>query len=106
MMSEHTKGKWHIFDNRNNLDGIVNQSSIIGVGVDISEDVAYCNLGFDRSDKEKLANARLIAAAPELLAELEQLVRTVEMMGDRIPVNVGVSILSSKEIIAKATGEA
>jgi hypothetical protein len=50
------------------------------------------------------ADCRLLAAAPELLAELEQLVRTVEMMGNDIPVNVGVSVLSSKEIIAKAEG--
>ncbi len=67
-MSKPTQGPWYAWHNE----------SGIGVGrTDGNEsDIAHCD-GFDsdRSAAEELANARLIAAAPELLASLEEMVR-------------------------------
>lgn len=66
-MSKHTPGPWEVFHHS------------IGTGVtstkafDVS-DVAHCS-GFNsrRTRDEELANARLIAAAPELLEVLKEI---------------------------------
>jgi hypothetical protein len=60
--SNHTPGEWEIRDN----DYFPNQKTIETDGS--SRVIAV----IDKSDEEDLANARLIAAAPELLEVLEK----------------------------------
>ncbi len=64
MTTKHTPGPWEVFD-----------TICIGVMSTPREcDVAHCS-GHDsgRSRDEELANARLIAAAPDLLTALERI---------------------------------
>jgi hypothetical protein len=44
---------------------------LIGIGEQTGEGVADCGFGTWRDGEEQLANARLIAAAPDLLAALK-----------------------------------
>jgi hypothetical protein len=69
MTSKHTPGPWEFFD-----------TLCIGV-MSAQSDVAHCS-GYDgnRSRDEELANARLIAAAPDLLAALEALLSYDDMV--------------------------
>lgn len=68
MKTKHTKGPWFLFDDGNREDS----SDIITVpGEDGSEDVAI--IPTDLPLKQRKANARLIAAAPDLLKALELL---------------------------------
>ena len=70
-MSEHTKGPWEVA--RTDAGIIVRTESVKKTRAGASRYAAIG--GFDRSDPEQLAealaNARLIAAAPELLEALE-----------------------------------
>ena len=72
-MSEHTKGPWEVA--RTDAGIIVRTESAKKTRAGASRYAAIG--GFDRSDPEQLAealaNARLIAAAPELLEALEGL---------------------------------
>lgn len=65
-MSKHTPGPWYIHD----LRGIRGPISISCVTPDHIS-VADIGPGMENTEAEVLANARLIAAAPELLAALE-----------------------------------
>lgn len=58
--------------------------------------------------EDSQANARLIAAAPELLAALEATIQLLVMLGDFIANKHGRCevILSARAAIAKAKGEA
>ena len=72
-MSKHTQGPWMIYDDGDGEDS----SDIINVWIDDRDggekyDIAAMLL--DRPVGERKANARLIAAAPDLLAALEGLV--------------------------------
>ena len=73
-MNEHTKGPWEVV--RTDAGIIVRTESAKKTRAGASRYAAIG--GFDRSDPEQLAealaNARLIAAAPELLEALEALV--------------------------------
>ena len=65
-MSKHTPGPWHISDDEQNVlakDGTGNRL------------IAQCHAGHL---PERSANARLIAAAPDLLATLRRLVEVLE----------------------------
>lgn len=81
---------WEIFD------------TPIGIGVSEVDgyDIAHCS-GFDsrRSREEELANARLIAAAPDLLKALQSLVANLAE-GDFIS---ETRIDAARAAIAKAT---
>ena len=69
-MSNHTPGPWRVFEVP---EFKRSDPAKVGVGRDDGADIAHCS-GFDsqRSKEEELANARLIAAAPELLAACER----------------------------------
>ena len=72
-MAKHTPGPWMIYDDGDDEDS----SDIINVWIDDRDggekyDIAAMLL--DRPVGERKANARLIAAAPDLLAALEGLV--------------------------------
>ena len=66
-MSEHTPGPWKVFTTK---DG----TKVIGIGELNGAGIADCGFGIWRGNsKEALANARLIAAAPETAAERDRL---------------------------------
>lgn len=73
---QFTPGPWKVFRAKNGV--------VIGVGdreaggITDCGDVSTNDQGVWRSGKERDANARLIAAAPELFAELQQFVNGVE----------------------------
>ena len=69
-MSGHTKGPWKVFLVKSGP----NKGQLLGVGEETGEGVADAYGGLWGSGGEKLANAHLIAAAPELLEALEKLV--------------------------------
>lgn len=91
MNTEHTKGPW-----------------IYGADSDevITKNAALiCDIAPSResvSDEEADANARLIAAAPELLAALQKL---LENAGDCLEVEAPSSLCDARAAIAKATGQ-
>lgn len=61
---------------------------------------------FDWIDCNSEANARLIAAAPDLYLELEMLCARIEGCGlEDLPPEVEAQISSSREALAKARGE-
>jgi hypothetical protein len=88
MNEQHTPGSWEIDDNYiiSSIDGIYYQ---------------ICKLS-GRGDRTE-ANARLIAAAPELLAACEELLRVV-YEGDW-HTEVQPALDKAKVAIAKARGE-
>lgn len=73
----HTPGPWHVFDNQKDKHFPKNDAGLIGVGSKEHSDVAHCH-GFNgsRHPDEELANAKLIAAAPELLEALQALMES------------------------------
>lgn len=69
MEAQHTPGPWKVFTTS---DG----SKVIGIGDRNGEGVADCGFGIWRGGSEEaLANARLIAAAPDLLSALKALMQ-------------------------------
>ena len=87
MKTKHTKGKWSL-----DCDSITTDHNIKG---NIICDAPRC---FDNSMKNWEANAKLIAAAPELLEQLNKIVNATEdgsINSDHINY--------SKELIKKAT---
>lgn len=79
-MNEHTKGPWEVV--RTDAGIIVRTESAKKTRFGASRYAAIG--GFDRSDPEQLAealaNARLIAAAPELLADLIDALEMLETL--------------------------
>ena len=105
-MSEHTKGPWEVA--RTDAGIIVRTESAKKTRFGASRYAAIG--GFDRSDPEQLAealaNARLIAAAPDLLRALEILASNwpPERDGlDNEPIPGGVML--ARAAISKAKGE-
>ena len=66
----HTPGLWRVY---NNPKADSCEFAKIGVGAELT-DIAFCDLPGISSD-EAMENARLIAAAPELLEALETLMQ-------------------------------
>ena len=99
MSAKHTPGPWKAF----------NSINVIGVGNERS-DVAWvrfeeCGLmDTARSQEEDKANARLIAAAPDLLRALSDLIETITTPYAS-EVETRLAIKDAKIEISKATGE-
>lgn len=97
-MSKHTKGPWEVV--RTDAGIIVRTESAKKTRAGASRYAAIG--GFDRSDPEQLAealaNARLIAAAPELLEALKDLLEQTGIDGWWAE--------KARDAIAKATGSA
>ena len=92
-MSKHTPGPWHV----RTFDG--SQWSIDAVGdLPIAQAQQLRPVRFDPKQNERTANARLIAAAPELLEALQDLLDTGFTGGPQGK--------RARAAIAKATGEA
>lgn len=88
-------------------------SSVVGAPVVASPNgrsianVTYFGLGedFQNHDDESAANARLIAAAPDLLEALEELLAGVDRLPPREPWDEdGPVIKKARAALAKATG--
>ena len=94
METKFTKGKWIL--NRANIEIVSENDCSKNGGIDI---IAQCFCGFDadNTSDEAIANAKLIAAAPELLDALVDLVRFCK---DN---NIGAELCLAEEAINKAT---
>lgn len=71
-MAQHTPGPWLVFDNMHCVGGPVGPLGAPTAG-GTTAGVALCSMRH-RTPEEQQANARLIAAAPALLASLKALV--------------------------------
>ena len=72
----HTPGPWKLFTTP---DG----GRIVGIGDVNAEGVTDCGFGLWRDGPEMMANAQLIAAAPDLLEALEGIMG-LTVIGDKI----------------------
>jgi hypothetical protein len=94
MTSQHTPGPWTFF----------HWSDKTGVTSD-NFDVAHCSgLNSSRTREEEIANARLIAAAPDLLDALQDLFWAVTGFGD-FEAQYPEEYAKARAAIAKARGE-
>jgi hypothetical protein len=90
--TQHTKGTWYTD---------VPDPAFVNYDVRTDETI-ICTMGIDMGVEEEAANARLIAAAPELLEALEKLEQTASFwkdMGVNIPVD---DLTQARAAIAKA----
>lgn len=107
-MSKHTPGPWKVIRDGNDLSVRSANSRDTGkiTHLDIAENIGGLRPGPDFTDRsEAKANARLIAAAPELLAELEMLSNIVEGCGMATMPEVECRLVFARAAITKAKGE-
>ena len=96
MNAKHTPGPWEAVGN------LVRSPMVQPQGLSKGVQIAECRDAYFLSHtEESKANARLIAAAPELLEALQEMVSLVEMV---IPFD-GPQQRKARAAIAKATGE-
>ena len=88
MTAKHTPGPWHLGKEGYYFQSVRDQNEHITADVNIT-----------RSDGEGGANARLIAAAPDLLAALESMIAKID--ADKLPISCSIA----RAAIAKAKGE-
>lgn len=103
--SKHTPGPWEILPEEAGRDYIRVRGTIPGSRFKVSNVLVTTYKGqateaYDREIKETRANARLIAAAPELL---EALIACEKSMREAL--YVPPSITKARAAIAKATGQ-
>ena len=106
-MNKHTPGPWRVEEESGDLFIYAHPYEY-----DISIGMAFKpvrDLLEDRTTGEHEANARLIAAAPELLEVLENLVRNIEYLVEdgtlcHEEVNGHMSIIDARAAISKARG--
>jgi hypothetical protein len=95
-MSEHTPGPWTCEPNDSH------QFDIRGDYWEVATAHGFCgaNGGPPTSMTESIANARLIAAAPDLLDAIKQIVSDTDSPGQ-----FGMALEAAHAAIAKATGK-
>lgn len=91
---QHTPGPWRVRGKTFNL-----QIAIVGPSGELSDSIAYA---WGQNDEAE-ANARLIAAAPELLEALESAVGAMQVLGH--PPKYG-ALAKAQAALAKARGGA
>ena len=105
-MGGHTAGPWHVTD----VSGNEGESEIIEAK---HRGIAWTNDSWDEVkqqgyiSQEDRANARLIAAAPDLLAALEDVVKSAQAMMHPVAwmgESLANAITAAEEAIAKAKG--
>ena len=96
-MHKHTPGPWKFGDNSKHFKTNPFNVYVQGGGV---HSASIANIPFKRTipEAEARANAMLIAAAPELLEALEEIIRGVPDTWD--------GVQKAKTALAKAKGEA
>lgn len=102
MKAKHTEGPWHYDDTW----------GLIMAG---KNEVAACHAGRAGTREETQANARLIAAAPELLVALKEVMTSLEVhISEVCPDDIKLSeycpcteneLARARAVIAKVTGE-
>jgi hypothetical protein len=95
MEVKHTPGPWRVSDTINRRINIRNAGNQLG-------ESAICMLPEGRIERERGANARLIAAAPELLAALEWAMSQID---DDLDLDHQNAVSAARAAIAKAKGE-
>lgn len=100
-MSKHTPGPWKAVRNSSFWEVVYPwpEQSIEDANK-FSPSTAYA---WGKSEEEKEANARLIAAAPELLAALQSIIALDDKV-DPEGLFRGLESINSRSAIAKATG--
>lgn len=94
--TKHTPGPWHIGLRQPSSDKFIYGSN--------GGEVADCNME-SNFPEENLANARLIAAAPELLEALRDALGSLIEARDEHDFNSACTIKIAQDAIAKAEGE-
>ena len=104
-MTKHTLGPWHVSTPPPNGEQIIGNEKGMMVAV------VTTGVGLHNNTTTTLANARLIAAAPDLLEALDYVIRDLELRSnfktgnDKGLVDIGRGAYSqAKAAIAKATG--
>lgn len=107
-MSKHTPGPWFTFANATCVGG---PAGILGnpSGADTAG-IAHCGMAL-RAGDELQANARLIAAAPDLLEALQAMLKDSETVRRVMLAEAGIGMVDENALsmartaIAKATGD-
>lgn len=107
MKTEHTKGPWDFYhDEKEKMISIAEQGFDRN---DDSDDRSVCGIwglnGQARSDAENFANARLIAAAPDLIVALEVAAFRLSAILDEGPDNtIELELKAIEAALKKARG--
>lgn len=89
MKTQHTEGNWHSHDGQIYPEQTGKTLALIPY--------------FDKENEEQQANAKLIAAAPELLEALQQAVKEMEQINNIYPERVLGRLDQARAAIQKAT---
>lgn len=100
-MGEHTPGPWSVFPHYCKYDGPGPYENTWLIGKGQYDTIAEVRPGHDEYDSQNDANARLIAAAPDLLEACKQAKKFLEPVLDEPGRTVFWSLVDA---IAKATG--
>ena len=97
--SQHTPGSWHVFNWHGKATIVQNEKG---------QAIADCDVNVYLIDEVKASNARLIAAAPDLLAQIEMIARCVKCSesenpdkSDHLPAIVDGLIEACRKLLAK-----
>lgn len=107
--TKHTPGPWRFFDNAGkNMQGYCQPSGVTGTGENLGQLVCGCFGDVRGGEDQAKANARLIAAAPELLGALKKAERIIQKLAgwsgnDLSELDSEFGYHAIPEAIAKAT---
>jgi hypothetical protein len=107
-MSKHTKAPWQVGNKGHNANIVYSGDSGIADVYGIYQHTSLEEILLDKKCAEGLANARLIAAAPELLEALENAQATIHLIAhheNRKSYAGCQDCASVRDLIAKAKGE-
>lgn len=103
MKAQHTPGPWKATGDYGYANGIPFEG-VVAIGGPTEGDRGICYVIGDPEDEMAKANARLIAAAPDLLSELQHIVSLLDpVLEAGLPVPGIATLNRAKEIIRKAT---
>jgi hypothetical protein len=99
MEAKHTPGPWWVDDMAYSARAVANRAATYPSGLSTDEKTAH----MAAIDAESAANAALIAAAPDLKAALQRVLRAIATEGGHVP-DVEHARESARAAIAKAEG--
>lgn len=100
-MSEHTPGPWTMTDDGSPFIYYLNDEGINRFSASVQQGWASANDGQRTPHSEILANAHLIAAAPDLLAALKEIVMGIGPF-HQDPLEHAGNVIESMQAIARA----